>query len=633
MNFSLIVGIGIVVVIVAVLVLRKLIAKPGLPELETTEPQESAPVHEGSETDTAPSVEEVVPEDALAEAVAQEPVVEEPDRVVEDAVEVEEDVAVEPEAQVAVMEEQDAAVPAAEVEPAAEPVIQEAEVEPEPDPMAEAVPAASDVEQLAATEAPEDFDREPSLDEIEAMVLEATGDEPVAVEDEVVPIEFDEGVVPGDTAVEAEAELPPAEEEAKEPVAADADEARTASAVAAIEMSLEEYGRRLNTMEEERRKAVGESTGGSQEGQLELVVVNERLAQLADSYEEEISRRSGALDALDRLQGTVDAAMLDEAVQGVRTGNTEAAERLFDSLGDDSGLPPGKAAFRSGQLAECRVDLNRAMERYSQAVEQDKGNADYLGAAGITARRLYRYKEAVAWLESHVSKVQEERPESEELARGLRELAYTYVISGQYKKAGPLYKQSMTMLSGLYGPEHPEMATSWFQIGELQETLGEYDKAVSLYKQALSILEKTRGKDHPSLVAVLDKLARLCTELEMERESIPLYEQLVAIREKALKPTHPLLAISYNNLAESYRLQGQYDLAENCYKRCLEINEVVQGKEHPAVGAVLQELAKLCTSQKKHEEAEQYQKRATAIFDRTIELAEQKSGSGSLTLD
>jgi tetratricopeptide (TPR) repeat protein len=135
------------------------------------------------------------------------------------------------------------------------------------------------------------------------------------------------------------------------------------------------------------------------------------------------------------------------------------------------------------------------------------------------------------------------------------------------------------------------------------------------------------------LAGILDKLAALCMELEMEKQAVPLYERLVRIREKALRPTHPQLVISLNNLAESYRLQGRYAEAEACYLKTLRINEEVQGSEHPSVAAILQELAKLCTSQRKPEEAKRYQERASAIFQKSVEAAEMKSGAESLTLE
>ena len=59
----------------------------------------------------------------------------------------------------------------------------------------------------------------------------------------------------------------------------------------------------------------------------------------------------------------------------------------------------------------------------------------------------------------------------------------------------------------------------------------------------------------------------------------------------------------------------------------------MHGAEHPSVAAILQELAKLCASQRKAEEAQAYQERATAIFQKSVEAAEQKTGSGALTLE
>jgi tetratricopeptide (TPR) repeat protein len=122
-------------------------------------------------------------------------------------------------------------------------------------------------------------------------------------------------------------------------------------------------------------------------------------------------------------------------------------------------------------------------------------------------------------------------------------------------------------------------------------------------------------------------------ELEMEKQAVPLYERLVRIREKALRPTHPQLALSLNNLAESYRLQGRYAEAETCYQKSLVINETLHGPEHPSVAAVLQELAKLCTSQRKPAEAEQYQQRASAIFQKSVEASEKRTGQDALTLE
>ena len=406
-----------------------------------------------------------------------------------------------------------------------------------------------------------------------------------------------------------------------------------------VRLTLEDYATRLNQLEEQQRAALSQAVARRDDKlrdqlQRELVIMNDRLALLADSYVEEMACYQQVSDALTQVRAEVGGSDMDAALEQLQHGEPQAAEKLLAGLSEQAHPFAAQAAYLSGQLAECRVDLQQAMALYRSAVEREPENPLYLRAAGRTARSLYNYKESLPWLESFVRLSRAaQTPEPLALALAQRELAYTYVLSGQYQKAGPLYKESMTVLAQRLGQDHPEMATSWRQIGELQETMGEYDKAVSLYQKALHILEKKRGADHPALAGILDKLAALCMELEMEKQAVPLYERLVRIREKSLRPTHPQLALSLNNLAESYRLQGQYAEAEACYQKSLAINEALHGADHPSVAAILQELAKLCLSQRKPEEAKHYQERATAIFQQSVEASERKSGAEALTLE
>lgn len=405
-----------------------------------------------------------------------------------------------------------------------------------------------------------------------------------------------------------------------------------------VRLSMEHYGERLNKLEQQQRAALAEAIKQNDvqrrdQLQRELVLMNDRLALLADSYVEEMACYQQVLDALAHLRPEMNDSDLDTAIEELQGGNTEAAASFLAKLSLQAHPFATEAAFLCGQLADRRVDLQGAMDCYRRAVATAPDNPQYLRAAGLMARNLYQYKEALPWLERYVELVKQEQADAKAVALAQRELAYTCVLAGQYPKAGPLYKESMTVLAQQLGQEHPEMAISWQQIGEFQETMGEYDKAVSLYKKALAILEKKRGAEHPALAHIIGKLAALCIELEMEPEAVPLYERLVRIQEKILRPTHPQLAISLNNLAEAYRLQGRYAEAENCYQKTLQINEAMHGAEHPSVAAILQELAKLCTSQRKADEAKQYQERATAIFQKSVEAAEQKSGAGALTLE
>ncbi len=487
-------------------------------------------------------------------------------------------------------------------------------------------------------------EQEPTIpDEVESEVIDATDKPEQEVEPALDLIEPEEPESAEPTpSVQESAPAPVVEKELQEleevaPI--DAEEIAAQVSVAKIKLTLEQYAKRLNQLEEQQHAALQQAITTQQDQkrdtlQRELVLMNEKLALLDESYQEELSCYGNVLQALEKLEASLGQETVAQAKSDLVAGIPETAESLLAGLINAPGSSKGVGAFYSGRLAESRVDLLTALQRYKTALQEDSGNPDYLYAAGLTARRLFKYNEAVNWLEQYVSICTlNNQDDPVLLAQAKRELAYTYVTSGQHKKAGPMYKEAMTGFAKHLGQESPEMATSWFQIGELQETLGEYDKAVALYKKALAILEKRQGKDHPMLTGLLDKLAALCMELEMERESVPLYERLVAIRKKTLRPTHPLLAISLNNLAESYRLQRQYPEAEACYQESLSIAEQTQGKDHPSVGAILQELAKLCSNQRKNDEAERYQTRATAIFEKAVAAEDKRSKNTSLSLD
>lgn len=570
------------------------------PELELeseTEPEKvAADELEHFDLDAAPVLSEQEDEAAVFEPEAVEGATEPEEAVEEEAV-----AEIEPEEAV----EEIAAAPE-EVESLEEPVavaVEEPEIaEPEPE-VAEA-PAEPDREEPMVAAAPEAAEEEAVV----AESPEAAVAEPVAMESEVA---------------ELMASPPPVE-----------------TVLPVVRLTLDAYSARLNALEEQQRALLTQAIARRDDKlrdrlQRELVIMNDRLALVADSYVEEVACFQQVLETLEQLQAQVgDDAGLEAAIAQLRSGEAATAEDYLGKLEEPPSSLIGSIAFSRGRLAESRVDLQQALAFYRQAVEREPDNPRYLRAAGLTARNLYQYKEALPWLESFV-RLSRQDGDNDPLALALaqRDLAYTYVLSGQYQKSGPLYKEAMTTLAKKLGQDHPEMATSWQQIGELQETLGEYDKAVGLYKKALAILEKKRGPEHPALANILAKLAALCMELEMEKEAVPLYERLVQIREKALRPTHPQLAISLNSLAESYRLQGRYADAEGCYRKTLAINEAIHGPEHPSVAAVLQELAKLSTSQRKPEEAKQYQERAAAIFQRSVEASEKKTGKDALTLE
>ncbi len=433
-------------------------------------------------------------------------------------------------------------------------------------------------------------------------------------------------VEPGVLQPEEEAVAGPQAEPEPEPEPEPVAEERPASC-----LSLRRYEQQLLEFREQRLNGLAGATGDDEQQQeqlhAELVAITETLNFLESSYEQEISCRNQVLESLGRLE--MEPEEYEQVLSSIKDGDTVVAGQVLD---DVAGRNPSRAALASylgGRLAECRIVLNEAMNRYEQAVILDNDNPEYLRTVSALARRLYHHKKALAWSRRLVELLEAEDEDTVELALARRDLAYTTALAGRYKQAGGRYKQAMVSLTRLKGANDPEMGICWLQIGKLQETMGQYEKADSAYTKALAIMKLT--DDQAVLGEILEKLAGLYMELEREKEAIPLLERLRTMKGQSSHPDRASQIVVYNNLAEAWRICGGYAEAEENYLHSLAITEELRGPEHPAVGSILQELDRLCQRQGKNEEAEEYRQRASVIFQRLMD-EQDKAGQEDVQL-
>lgn len=122
---------------------------------------------------------------------------------------------------------------------------------------------------------------------------------------------------------------------------------------------------------------------------------------------------------------------------------------------------------------------------------------------------------------------------------------------------------------------------------------GKYTEATKVYEKSLAVAEKVFGPEHPNVATSLGNLAELYGAQGKYSEAEPLFKRALAIREKALGPDHLDVAISLNDLAELYRSQGRYTEAEPLYKRALPIYVKTLGADHPDVTISLNNLVQM----------------------------------------
>jgi hypothetical protein len=80
-------------------------------------------------------------------------------------------------------------------------------------------------------------------------------------------------------------------------------------------------------------------------------------------------------------------------------------------------------------------------------------------------------------------------------------LADLYRYQGRYVDAEPLYKRSVLILEGTFGPDHPKVATSLTNLAELYRVEGRYVDAEPLYK----LLLLSRRKRLVLIIPILER--------------------------------------------------------------------------------------------------------------------------------
>jgi Tfp pilus assembly protein PilF len=105
----------------------------------------------------------------------------------------------------------------------------------------------------------------------------------------------------------------------------------------------------------------------------------------------------------------------------------------------------------------------------------------------------------------------------------------------------------------VFGPEHPDTATSLNDLAVLLQAQGELAVARTNFERALAIREKMLGPEHPKTAHVLNNLGLLLRDLGELEAARPYLERALAIREKVLGHDHLHAAVSRQALESLQR--------------------------------------------------------------------------------
>ena len=105
--------------------------------------------------------------------------------------------------------------------------------------------------------------------------------------------------------------------------------------------------------------------------------------------------------------------------------------------------------------------------------------------------------------------------------------------------ASKYYQKSLAIDLKQLGPEHPDVATSYYIIGLVHDSKGEYDKALEHYQKSLAIDLKELGPEHFGVAISYNKMAYVYKAKKDLAKAKEYWAKAYAIRLKKLGPNHP----------------------------------------------------------------------------------------------
>jgi tetratricopeptide (TPR) repeat protein len=172
------------------------------------------------------------------------------------------------------------------------------------------------------------------------------------------------------------------------------------------------------------------------------------------------------------------------------------------------------------------------------------------------------------------------------------------VLAGADDEATPIFKQAIALKSASFGPDHPEVALSWDELGIQLFARGDFESSLSAFHEAHNIRSKQEGSSsHPNLAMVLNNIACCYFQMGNHRTALLKLQEASEIQHKAVGSSaqadldllHVAIVVcncGYLNLALK-----QYEEAQSLFEEALLIQQSVLTDDHRAIRDTLSNIA------------------------------------------
>jgi len=202
-----------------------------------------------------------------------------------------------------------------------------------------------------------------------------------------------------------------------------------------------------------------------------------------------------------------------------------------------------------------------------------------------------------------------------ELLKTLGALQYR---EGKLSEAVETARQALVLGESAYGPESPQVAAVFSNLGAYYDVMGKPEESVAASLRGLAIRRKVLPTGHPDLAKSYNTLANGYLGLDQQDLALNFYQQAAELFSRRYGATHPSTVGVRSNIAIILKDKGRYTEALRLYNDDLRAQEATHGKEHPDVASVLDNIAEVFYLEKRYGEALETYRQALAIDSKVL---------------
>lgn len=267
-------------------------------------------------------------------------------------------------------------------------------------------------------------------------------------------------------------------------------------------------------------------------------------------------------------------------VRQQKAGEVEKGEKS-SNVGSAAAADVAVSHTALGQLYAEMINYEAAMEQYDAALVIQKdifGSDSPMAATGhnnIGAVHYERgnYAHALKEYQIGLEILSDKEPNHIDTAASWNNVGLTHLKMGEAGKALEQHQEALRILTGIYGPKHPNLATTIGSIGNVYKIQELWEKALTEYEVAHELLESALGtSEHPDVASSYNNMGLVLSQLpDRQDEALEKYRAACESFAKSLGSVHPHCGSCHFNIALMLQSQGLKEDAKTEFEAARDI--------------------------------------------------------------